>query len=155
MAQAGQAALGDAALRPPQQQVDGIELLGEHGRPGLLLLGHVQRHHLLVVPEQLSARGDLGKHLDQFLQHLGLPADLLADRKTLAGEMPFAAQLLPRLEDIRMVLDALGEAAEAGHRLVDELPELGPVDLLVAVHAQLDLLPRPAEIADRTRGSVP
>ena len=43
-------------------------------------------------------------------------------------------------------LHLLGELAEAGHRPIDELPKLRAVDLLVAVHAQLDLLPRAAEV---------
>ncbi len=52
--------------------------------------------------------------------------------------------------------DLLGELAETGHRLIDELPELRPVDLAVAVDPQLDLLPRAAQVRGTfTRGSVP
>ena len=43
-------------------------------------------------------------------------------------------------------LHLLGELAEAGHRPIDELPKLRPVDLLVAVHAQFDFLPRAAKV---------
>ena len=146
VAQVGDLSQGEAALGTHQVQVHGVELLGLHGRPGLVLLGHVDRHHLLVVPEELPLRRDLGQQLHEVLQHLGVPLDRLAQRKALAGEVPLAAELFPGLQDVGLLLHLLGELAEAGHRPVDELPELRAIDLRVAVDAQLDLLPRPAEV---------
>ena len=45
--------------------------------------------------------------------------------------------------------------AEPAHGLIDEVPELRPVDLAVAVYAEFDLLPRPRRLRTLTRGSVP
>ena len=45
-------------------------------------------------------------------------------------------------------LGLLRVLAEPAHGLIDELPELRPVDLAVAVYAEFDLLPRTAETAD-------
>ena len=88
---------------PDQVQIHRVELLGLHGRPGLVLLGHVDRHHLLVVPEELALRRGLGQQLEQVFQHVHVPVDLLAERKALAGEVPLAAELLPGLQDVGLL----------------------------------------------------
>ena len=147
VAQVGDLSQREAALGAHQVQVHRVELLGLHGRPGLVLLGHVDRHHLLVVPEELALGRGLGQQLAAAPPALRRPtgsscrAESPCGRSATCGRAPSRACRMSGF-----CLHPLGELAEAGDRPVDELPELRPVDLLVAVHAQLDLLPRPAEV---------
>ena len=146
-AQIGDLSQREAAFRSDQVQINRVEFFGLHGRPGFFLLGHVDRHHLLVVPKDLAVGCGGGQQFDQFFQHLFVPENFFADGKTLAGEMPLAAELFPGLQDVGLFLDAFGEPAEAGHRAIDEVPKLRAIDLLVTVHAQFDFLPRSAEVS--------
>src|SRR4029078_12615571 len=73
------------------------------------------------------------------------PCLVLTGRKSLAEEYPLLPQCLPRCDVLWINGRFFREPAEARNRIFQERPELGRIYLLQRMHANLDLLPRPAE----------
>ena len=68
-------------LRSHQVYVNGVGFLRLHGRPGNVLLGHVDRDDLLVVPKEPALRGDFGQQLEQLFEQPGFPRTVLPRAK--------------------------------------------------------------------------
>ena len=124
VAQAGDPAEGETALRSHEVQVHRVALLGLDRGPGLPLLGNEQWDQHLVVPEN-CARGATSTSIWQSLQDFRVPFGLLADRKTLAGKVPFLSQDFPGHQVLGILPHAGGERAEPLHGPIQEFPKLG------------------------------